>query len=77
MKVGMKDGLPYIEDIQNADYFVTYDIYQKYKPEGLMLINFLKDVTPEKIIVLDGVEYARVYKVADLPEGILDVLAQK
>lgn len=77
MKVGVKDGLPFIEDVQNADYFVTYDIYQQHKPDGLTLIHFLKAAAPERVIVLDGIEYARIYKVADLPPDVLSALTQK
>jgi hypothetical protein len=74
MKIGIKDDLPFIEDVQNADYFVVYDIYQKAKPDGQVLIGFLKDVPPEHIVTLDDREYARIYKVSDLPENIYKTL---
>ncbi len=77
MKVGEKDETPFIEDLQKADYFVVYNIYQRAKPEGRDLIRFLQDTPPEHIVTLDGLEYARIYKVSDLPAEIYAALTRK
>jgi hypothetical protein len=37
----------------------------------------LQGATPEHIVVIDGVEYARIYKVAELPKEIYNILAKQ
>jgi 4-amino-4-deoxy-L-arabinose transferase-like glycosyltransferase len=78
LKIGFyEDGLPYVEEIQNADYLVLYPITQNSKTDGAELIRILQDVAPEKTIFIDGIEYVRIYKVADLPEDIYNVLTKE
>jgi hypothetical protein len=77
MKIGAQDGLPFVEEIQNADYLVVYNIRQNGKPDGIELIRFLENVTPEQIVSMDGFEYARIYKIADLPEDIFATLISR
>jgi hypothetical protein len=74
MKLGLKDGIPYIEQIQDADYLVVYSIRQRGRLNDAELIRFLQEVAPEKIISFDGFEYARVYKITDLPQEIFTAL---
>jgi hypothetical protein len=70
-----EDDKPYIEQIRNSDYLVFYTIRQKTKPDDIKLMRFLQDVPPERVIFIDGIEYVRIYKIADLPENIYDALA--
>jgi hypothetical protein len=77
MKIGVRDGLPYVEALQDADYLVVYMIVQRGKDDGAELIRFLENISPEEIIRVDGVEYARIYKIADLPGDIYDILIRK
>jgi hypothetical protein len=74
MKVGAKDNLPFVEAIQDADYLVVYNIRQKDRTDGAALIRFLEKVTPEHIVAMDGFEYARIYRIVDLPEDIYATL---
>jgi hypothetical protein len=77
MKIGLQDGSPYVEEIQDADYLVVYTIIQKGKPDGAELMRVLQDVTPEHIVYIDNLEYARIYKIVELPKDILNSLIQK
>jgi 4-amino-4-deoxy-L-arabinose transferase-like glycosyltransferase len=72
-----EDGLPYVEEIQNADYLVLYPITQNYKKDGVELMQVLQGVPPEHTIVMDGIEYARIYQVASLPKDVYDLLEKK
>jgi len=78
LKIGFyEDGLPYIEEIQNADYLVLYPIVQNNRKGDMELMRFLQDVPPEQTIFIDGIEYARIYKVAALPKDIYNVLLKE
>ena len=78
LKIGFyEDGLPYVEEIQNADYLVLYPIRQNTKADGVELMRVLQNVSPEHTIFIDEIEYARIYNVADLPEDIYNILLRE
>jgi hypothetical protein len=78
LKIGFyENGLPYVEGIQNADYLVLYPIRQNSRKDDIGLISVLQDATPEHTIIIDGMEYARIYKVTDLPEDIYNILRKE
>jgi hypothetical protein len=72
-----KNGLPYVEGMKDADYLVLYPISQKYKPDGIELMRVLQNAPPEHTIFIDGMEYVRIYKIADLPEDVHNILQKK
>jgi hypothetical protein len=75
LKIGFsQNGLPYIEGIENANYLVLYTIRQQYKPDSIELMHVLQNVIPEHTIFINDMEYIRIYKIADLPEDIYNIL---
>jgi hypothetical protein len=78
LKIGFSTGgLPYVEELQDADYLVLYLIRQKNKPDDFELIRVLQDVIPEHTIFINDIEYARIYRIADIPENIYNILLKK
>ena len=75
LKIGFsQNGLPYVEGIENANYLVLYTIRQQYKPDSIELMHVLQNVIPEHTIFINDLEYIRIYKIADLPEDIYNIL---
>ena len=56
----------FIQKLKQMDYLVIY-ANQKFRNQPPELFNLLSGVVPEHIVVIDGAEYAWVYKVSDLP----------
>ncbi len=72
-----EDGLPsVIAGMKWADYLVLYTELQNTQPESVKLLQALKDVQPEKIISIHGMEYARIYRIADIPQSVYDAMAK-
>lgn len=62
-----------IADIQRMDYLVTYiNQWKRRQPERL--IDALDPILPEHIIWINQIEYARIYKVDDLPADFYEYL---
>jgi 4-amino-4-deoxy-L-arabinose transferase-like glycosyltransferase len=78
LKIGShEDGLPYVEGLETSDYLVLYPVRQNDKEDGSGLMRVLQDVPPEHVIFIDEIEYARIYKTADLPGKIYSMLLKK
>jgi 4-amino-4-deoxy-L-arabinose transferase-like glycosyltransferase len=58
-----------IKGLRNADYLVIY-VRQVERNVPVGLLKALESATPEKVIYLDEVEYARIYEVATLPPEV-------
>jgi hypothetical protein len=71
------EGMPeVIAGMRWSQYIVVYTIIQERSSESAHFLATLKKVPPEKIIMLNGREYARIYRTEDIPESIFVELAQ-
>ncbi|HRQ23912.1 MAG TPA: hypothetical protein PLF42_10850, partial [Anaerolineales bacterium] len=61
-------------DLRKSDYLVVYVVVREKQPETQILLDALWDVAPEKKIVINGVEYLYIYRIADIPESVYDAL---
>lgn len=61
-------------EMRKSDYLVIYVVVREKQPETGKILNILRDVVPEKIIVINGVEYVYIYRVADIPGTVYDAL---
>ena len=62
------------KDMKNSDYLVLYPILREKQPETEKILGPLRDVNPEKIIIINGLEYIYIYKIADIPESVYSEL---
>lgn len=62
------------KDMKNSDYLVLYPIVREKQPETEKILGPLRDVNPEKIIIINGLEYIYIYKIADIPESVYSEL---
>jgi hypothetical protein len=61
-------------DMRKSDYLVVYVVVREKQPETQILLDALRDVAPEKKIVINSVEYLYIYRIADIPESVYDAL---
>ncbi len=62
------------DEIRSSDYLVLYPIARKKQPETEKILGVLKDVTPEKTIFINGLEYLYIYYVPDIPDAVYEDL---
>ena len=67
-----KDYTTISAEIQKNDYLVLYPIVRKKQPETEKVLGPLRDVTPEKTIVINGIDYVYIYRVADIPKEVYE-----
>jgi hypothetical protein len=60
------------DTLKTMDYLVIY-VGNERREETKDLALALGGVSPEHVIVFNGIEYAKIYKVSDMPEGIFQV----
>jgi 4-amino-4-deoxy-L-arabinose transferase-like glycosyltransferase len=73
----LEDNLTTIaEDMKKSEYLVLYTIVREKQPETNKLLNALEGVAPEKTIFINGIEYIRIYRIADIPEMVYMRLEQ-
>jgi hypothetical protein len=65
-----------VNDIRTSDYLVTYYAVQKRRDIPAKLLAALEAIPPEHVIWMNGIEYVRIYRVADLPESFYAALEQ-
>ncbi|MDP1544955.1 MAG: glycosyltransferase family 39 protein [Anaerolineales bacterium] len=62
-------------ELRSSDYLVMYSAVRTNHPETGKMFAVLEEYTePEKIIFIKGLEYFRVYRVADFPESMYAAL---
>lgn len=66
-----------IEETKSSDYLVLYPVIREKQPETEKLFNAFESVTPEKTIVINGIDYVYIYNVAEIPESVYEVLMQQ
>lgn len=64
------------KDMRNSDYLVLYPVVREKQPETEKILGALQDVVPEKIIIINGIEYIYIYRIADIPEAVYEELGQ-
>ena len=60
--------------VRKSDYLVIYDIQQRPLNIGTKLLEALNSIPPEHVVMLNGLHYASIYKVSELPPSVLDAL---
>jgi hypothetical protein len=60
------------DKLSNVDYLVVYT-NQWYRRTPTALFDILDQVEPEHTVWINGIEYARIYKVSDLPVAAFDI----
>ncbi|MCQ3937549.1 MAG: hypothetical protein DPW18_10955 [Chloroflexi bacterium] len=65
------------DEIRSSDYLVLYPIVRGKQPETEKVLDVLKDVTPEKVIFINGLEYVYIYHVPDIPESVYEALVNR
>lgn len=63
--------------LRESDYLVIYDIQQRQTNIPAKLLAALDGVTPEHIIRVNGLHYASIYKVSELPQSVMDSLHRR
>lgn len=64
------------DEIRGSDYLVLYPIVREKQPETEKILGVLKDVTPEKTIIIDGLDYVYIYYVPDIPDTVYEELVR-
>jgi hypothetical protein len=66
------------EELRKADYLVLYPITRAKHPETEKILGELEGVVmPEKVIIINGLEYIQIYRVGDIPESVYEALLAK
>jgi Dolichyl-phosphate-mannose-protein mannosyltransferase len=71
-----KDFAAIASEIKSSDYLVLYPIVREKQPETEKIFEALQGVQPEKVIVINGLEYVSIYKVTDIPQSTYDILTK-
>ena len=70
-------GIPsVVSGMRWSEYVVVYSVVQETLPECATFLEAMKDVKPEHVVTLYGVEVARIYRTADIPESVYEALAK-
>lgn len=64
------DMLTITTEMRSADYLVLYPIAQSRLAESHNLLEAFEGVVPEKMIVINEMEYITIYRVADIPDAV-------
>jgi hypothetical protein len=64
-----------VQELRGSDYLVLYPISRSRHPETEQILVELEGVVePEKVILINELEYIQIYKVADIPESMYEAL---
>ena len=70
-------GIPSVlSGMRWSQYVVVYAVVQDKLPECAAFLAAMQSVKPEHVVIIDGVEYARIYRTADIPESVYTALAK-
>ncbi|MBL8063161.1 MAG: glycosyltransferase family 39 protein [Anaerolineales bacterium] len=73
-----EDFITITDELRNSDYLVLYPIVREKQPETEKIFRVLEGVVePEKVISINGLEYIRIYAVAEIPESVFESLLGK
>lgn len=65
-----------VDEMRKNDYLVLYPILRGKQPETEKVLGALKDIKPEKIIVINGLDYVYIYRIADIPETVYEKIEE-
>ncbi|MBX3037129.1 MAG: glycosyltransferase family 39 protein [Anaerolineales bacterium] len=63
-----------VEEMKSSDYLVLYPIIREKQPETEKLFNAFENVTPEKTILINSMDYVYIYNVSEIPESVYEAL---
>ncbi|HRJ74727.1 MAG TPA: hypothetical protein PLX90_01965, partial [Anaerolineales bacterium] len=63
-----------VEETKSSDYMVLYPVIRNQQPETEKLFTAFENVTPEKTIEINGIEYIYIYNVSEIPESVYEAL---
>jgi hypothetical protein len=63
-----------VEEMKSSDYLVLYPIIREKQPETEKLFTAFENVTPEKTILINGIDYVYIYNVSEIPESVYQKL---
>lgn len=66
-----------VEETKSSDYLVLYPIIREQQPETEKLFTAFETITPEKTIVINGMDYVYIYNVPEIPESVYAALLKK
>lgn len=73
-----EDFITITDELRNSDYLVLYPIVREKQPETEKIFRVFEGVVePEKVIYINGLEYIRIYAVAEIPESVYEALLGK
>ncbi len=58
-----------VDEMKKSDYLVLYPIVRGKQPETEKVLGALQEIKPEKVIVINGIDYVYIYNIADIPES--------
>lgn len=64
------------QEIKQSDYLVLYPATRTWHVESQPIFDALREIPPEKTIIIHGVEYVTIYKVSDIPDTVYETLLQ-
>lgn len=63
-----------VKETKSSDYLVLYPVIREKQPETEKLFTAFENVTPEKTIVINGIDYVYIYNVSEIPESVYEAL---
>lgn len=63
-----------VEETKSSDYLVLYPVIQIQQPETEKLFTAFENVTPEKVILINDIDYVYIYRVSEIPESVFEAL---
>jgi hypothetical protein len=66
-----------VEETKSSDYLVLYPVIRNQQPETEKLFTAFENATPEKTIVINGIDYVYIYNVSEIPESVYEALLKQ
>jgi len=63
-------------EMRESDYLVLYPIIRKQQPETEKIFRAFQDISPEKTIIINGLDYIYIYRTMDIPEAVYEKILQ-
>ncbi|MBK8418591.1 glycosyltransferase family 39 protein [Candidatus Villigracilis saccharophilus] len=63
-------------EMRESDYLVLYPIIRKQQPETEKIFRAFQDISPEKTIIINGLDYIYIYRTIDIPEAVYEKILQ-
>jgi 4-amino-4-deoxy-L-arabinose transferase-like glycosyltransferase len=70
-------GIPsVVSGMRWSEYVVVYAVVQENLPECAAFLEAMQSVQPEHVVTIHGMEYAHIYRSADIPENVYEALSK-